>query len=591
MKDVLKTETPLDSALRRLLEWSLLAVVVISAASFIGWALGSTFITSLSPHYVPIAPSTAGCFFILSASFLGCVLHPGSPTARTLARLCASFVILICSIILIAFFQGIAFKAEYLGFYLPTILADFPVGHMSPITAVGFIAASGGVLCLIFSPEGKQYYKNAAAFLALALIAAAFIMILGYLYGTPFLYGGSIIPEAFPTAVAFAFLGLGLLTASGPHVLPVRVFSGPSVRNRLLRAFLPTIIAFILIYGWFYKTVLPLTRNPALLSVLITILSAAFMGILVSKMAHSIGAEIDLAHGERDRQAEALRESEEKFRGLTEQLIVGIAIIQDRVLKYVNPKFADMFGYSVAECLDNMPYQKVVFPDDCKIVTEHMRKDIAAENPSIVYEVRGVTKNGKIIDIEIYGAPILYNKKPAAVGTILDISPRKFMERELQSLSITDVLTGLYNRRGFIALSEQQFKQTERKKDGLTLIFADLDDLKQINDRFGHTAGDEALLEVAEVFQEVFRKMDIIGRVGGDEFAILAPETSPEYSDIINNRLQDQLDIHNARAGRNYAISISVGMAYCDPEKPRSLDELMSRADSLMYDKKKAKRL
>ena len=586
----MKIETPSDSVLRRLTQGSLLAVVVISAASFIGWASGSTFITGLSPHYVPIAPSTAGCFFILSASFLGCVLHPGSPSARTLARLCASFVILICSIILIAFFKGIAFKAEHLGFYLPTISADFPAGHMSPITATAFIAASWGVLCLIFSPKGGQCYKNAAAFLALALLATAFSMILGYLYGTPLLYGGSTIPVAFPTAVAFAFLGLGLLTASGPHVPPVRVFSGPSVRNRLLRAFLPPIIAFVLIYGWACKTGSLLTRNPALISLLITILSAVFMGTLISKMAHSIGAEIDLAHGERDKQTEALRESLEKFRGLAEQLIVGIAIIQEGVLKYVNPKFADMFGYTVAECLDNMPYQKVVFTDDQKIVTEHMQKGVTAESPSTIYEVRGVTKSGQIIDIEIYGAPILYNKKPAAVGTILDISPRKFMEKELKALSITDALTGLYNRRGFIALAEQQFKQTARKKDGLTLVFADLDDLKQINDRFGHTAGDKALVEVAEVFQEVFRKMDIIGRVGGDEFAILAPETSLEYSDTINNRLQDQLAIHNARAGRNYNISVSVGMVYCDPEKPCSLDELMSRADSLMYEQK-AKRL
>ncbi|HLA04608.1 MAG TPA: sensor domain-containing diguanylate cyclase [Syntrophales bacterium] len=587
----MKIETHLNSRLRRMTQWSLLIAVVISALSFIGWALGSTFITGLSPHYVPIAPSTALCFFILSASFLAYVLHPENPKRRTVAMLCASFAILICSIIMIAFFKGITIEAEHLGFYPTAAFTRFPVGHMSPITATNFIAASLGVLCLIFSPKGGQCYKNTAAFLALAAIATAFIVILGYLYGTPLLYGGNIRPVAFPTAAAFAFLGLGLLTASGPHVLPVRVFTGPSVRSCLLRAFLPTIIAFVLIYGWAYKTVLPTTSNPALISSLITILSAAFIGILISKMAQSIGAEIDLAHVERDKQAEALRESEENFRSLAEQSIAGIAIIQDKVLKYVNPKFADMFGYSVAECLDNMSSYKVLFPDDRKIVTEQMRKRMAGESPSTIYEVRGVTKNGKIIDIEIYGTPILYNKKPAAVGAILDISHRKFMERELKALSITDALTGLYNRRGFIALSEQQFKQTERKKDGLTLVFADLDHLKEINDSLGHTVGDEALVEVAEVFKEVFRKMDIIGRVGGDEFAILAPETSLEYSDIINNRLQDQLDIHNAREGRNYTISISVGMAYCDPEKPCSLDELMSRADSLMYGKKKAKHL
>src|SRR3989337_830869 len=193
MRDILKIETHLNSRLRRMTQWSLLIAVVISALSFIGWALGSTFITGLSPHYVPIAPSTALCFVILSASFLVYVLHPENPEARTVAMLCASFAMLICSIILIAFFKGITFEAEHLGFYPPATLTRLHIGHMTPITATGFIAASLGVLCLIFSPKGGQCYKNAVAFLALALIATALIMILGYLYGTPLLYGGNII--------------------------------------------------------------------------------------------------------------------------------------------------------------------------------------------------------------------------------------------------------------------------------------------------------------------------------------------------------------------------------------------------------------
>jgi diguanylate cyclase (GGDEF)-like protein/PAS domain S-box-containing protein len=171
-----------------------------------------------------------------------------------------------------------------------------------------------------------------------------------------------------------------------------------------------------------------------------------------------------------------------------------------------------------------------------------------------------------------------------------DITKQKEQEGLIRALSITDQLTGLYNRRGFMTLAEQQLRVAERTKKGLFLLYADLDGLKQINDKLGHKSGDEAIAETANVLQEVFRKMDIIARMGGDEFAVLAPEASLEYADMIKNRLQDQLDIHNSLAGRNYNISLSIGMLYHDPATSKSLDELTSRADSLMYEQKRRKK-
>ena len=159
----------------------------------------------------------------------------------------------------------------------------------------------------------------------------------------------------------------------------------------------------------------------------------------------------------------------------------------------------------------------------------------------------------------------------------------------IQTLAITDQLTGLYNRRGLLTLAEQQLKIAERTKESLLLLFADLDGLKEINDKLGHKAGDEAIVETANIFREVFRKMDIIARIGGDEFAVLATEASLEYADLIRKRLHDQLASHNARAGRVFNLSISVGMAYYDPENPCSLDQLITRADSLMYEQKTRK--
>ena len=171
------------------------------------------------------------------------------------------------------------------------------------------------------------------------------------------------------------------------------------------------------------------------------------------------------------------------------------------------------------------------------------------------------------------------------------INSQKRMEAEIISLSITDYLTGLYNRRGFMTLAEQQIKMVGRtdKKSLLLLLFADLDKMKSINDNLGHKKGDNALIEVASILKNVFRESDIIARIGGDEFAVLG--LVAEKSDIValESRLQEQIDLHNAYENRDYTISLSVGIACGDPENRYSIDDLMSRADQLMYEQKRRK--
>jgi two-component system, cell cycle response regulator len=170
------------------------------------------------------------------------------------------------------------------------------------------------------------------------------------------------------------------------------------------------------------------------------------------------------------------------------------------------------------------------------------------------------------------------------------INSNKRMAAEIIALSITDQLTGLYNRRGFMTLAEQQLKISERTKKGLLLLlFADLDKMKSINDNLGHGKGDNALIEVATILKEVFRESDIIARIGGDEFAVLGIAATKNDLETLENRLQHRIDIHNAIENRDYKISLSIGIAYSDPENRYSIDELMSRADTLMYEQKRSK--
>jgi diguanylate cyclase (GGDEF)-like protein len=162
----------------------------------------------------------------------------------------------------------------------------------------------------------------------------------------------------------------------------------------------------------------------------------------------------------------------------------------------------------------------------------------------------------------------------------------KKAEVKMQVLALNDMLTGLYNRRGFMTFANQLLKLSNRAQRGLILIYADLDNLKQINDDYGHEAGDGALISVADVLKKTFRDSDIIGRVGGDEFAVLAVEAKTESQNALRKRLKENLDSSQNITASRYKLTISLGIIYYEPEKPQPIEELLKRADILMYEEK-----
>jgi diguanylate cyclase (GGDEF)-like protein len=159
------------------------------------------------------------------------------------------------------------------------------------------------------------------------------------------------------------------------------------------------------------------------------------------------------------------------------------------------------------------------------------------------------------------------------------------IERELRSLALTDDLTGLYNRRGFLASATQQLKLARRNTRESLLFFCDLDNLKEINDSYGHEEGDLALVRAADALDQTFRDSDVLARLGGDEFAVLALEASSQYQEAILDRLEANLEESSASEPR-YRLSLSVGVGRFDPERPVSLRELLAQADQSMYEQK-----
>ena len=170
-----------------------------------------------------------------------------------------------------------------------------------------------------------------------------------------------------------------------------------------------------------------------------------------------------------------------------------------------------------------------------------------------------------------------------------DVNDLKDMEDKLRNLSLADELTGLYNRRGFFTMAEPLLKLTDRHMNPVFLLYADLDNLKEINDVLGHHEGDQAIMDTAHVLKETFRGSDIVARMGGDEFVVITMAGKKQDDDIIVARFREHVVAHNEKNGRPYKLSISVGMSCLDPENTRSIDELLKEAEKLMYEEKKLK--
>lgn len=409
---------------------------------------------------------------------------------------------------------------------------------------------------------------------------------------------------------------------------------------------------------------------------------------------------------ERKQAEKELRDSEERFRNLAENSIVGVNIIQDGTIKYVNKKFAEIFGYSVEECLNNMNYRQLVYPEDLDIVQNKIRRRITGEVNSVHYTFRGIKKRGDIVQVEIFGSSIQMNGKAAVVGTILDITerkqmeeklkesekrfrslfeeskdaivntdkkgnlllvnpagmalfgltnaelasinfqelyvdpemvrrfttairekghirdfgvqlrgkdekimdclmtvitkqsddsalmgyegiirdvtPYKKMEEELRRLATIDSLTGINNRRNFLDLAQKEISRSSRYDRPFSMVMLDIDYFKKVNDTYGHSVGDKVLIEFCAVCLKQLRKNDIMGRLGGEEFAIALVECDPEMAAIFAERIRQAVASHAVPIGSE-EIRFTVSLGVTSMRQGCDLDSILERADNALY--------
>ena len=282
------------------------------------------------------------------------------------------------------------------------------------------------------------------------------------------------------------------------------------------------------------------------------------------------------------RHLRTLRETDARYRQLLALSPEAVLVHANGKILFTNPAAAEMLGLASEEALVGRPIDDFAHEDTRAALAGQATDDAGGRAPRVRGRLR--TAGGGTLDVEIVSSPCVYHDQPAVVVLARDISAQLRYERDLHALALIDELTGLHNRRGFTLFAEQELARARRHGRVPVLVFADLDDLKAINDLHGHASGDAAIKLVASAFKSILREADIVARWSGDEFVALLSDGDQAAARQIDARLASAIASH-AQPDLPYTVSATVGTSTLDPML--ALREALERADAELYSRKK----
>lgn len=306
---------------------------------------------------------------------------------------------------------------------------------------------------------------------------------------------------------------------------------------------------------------------------------------------HLVVNIIDITDRIRDQQEmlklhSTIEESELLFKTLTESALAGIFLYRETFL-YANDAFAKMTGYALGE-LKNMTPMDLVAPQEQAFIQERVAARLKGElQDQIVYQdLKMVTRAGESRWFYIAISTVKFRGEWTGLGTAIDMTERKMMEKKLEYVAQTDALTGLYNRLRFDDIIQREITFGKRQDIPLSIIYMDIDFFKKINDKYGHDIGDMILKEIAFIIRDVLRVSDYPFRWGGEEFIILCPSTTLNEIKVLAERLRERIAENNFSIQKKVTVSIGLTQ-YQDGE---SVDEMIKRADKALYQAKECGR-
>jgi diguanylate cyclase (GGDEF)-like protein/PAS domain S-box-containing protein len=281
---------------------------------------------------------------------------------------------------------------------------------------------------------------------------------------------------------------------------------------------------------------------------------------------------------ERDRTEKRLRHSEARYRALVGNLAYGICRcnIKGKFLD-VNPALTTMLGYASREELLAVNLAADILGDPSR--RAQLLGQFAEQQDADPLETEWKRKGGATLKVRLSGREVKNQGETESYEIIVEnVTQQRKLEDHLRQQAAKDALTGLANYRHLVETVDSEIKRSERTARGFALLFLDLDGLKQINDRFGHLVGSQALCRLADVLCICSRKVDTAARFGGDEFALVLPETGRMPANLVAQRICGSL----ASDGREPKLSVSIGVAMY-PDDGANVDSLLGAADAALY--------
>ncbi|MDX1593638.1 MAG: diguanylate cyclase [Gammaproteobacteria bacterium] len=286
--------------------------------------------------------------------------------------------------------------------------------------------------------------------------------------------------------------------------------------------------------------------------------------------------ELEEARAALRARTEELEESETRFRQLAEAAFEAILVCEGTVILDCNDAAAELYGYPKERLVGNSILQ-LVEPASVEVMDRQL-----ASARSEPFEAHHLRRDGTVVPVELRIREIHYRGADALVLAVRDITEHKEMEARLRHLASTDPLTGIANRRYFMERGRAEQARALRYDQPLSVMMLDVDHFKRINDTHGHDVGDQALKALTAECGHALRASDLLGRLGGEEFALLLPSTSREGGAILAERIRGRIEaMRIPLPSGELAFTVSIGICTLDGDE--SFDALLNRADKALY--------
>ncbi len=562
-----------------------LVVIIAAVGVLAGWYFDIAFLKTLVPDFPTMKPNSAVAFALAGAGLL-CAERSDRGRFAVYASVIFGFgVALIGLLTLGQYVSGLSVRADSLLMPASSISGGDDISGRIPLhAAFNFIGLGISIVFL----SGNRLQRRLSEMLCVLVSLSSFFAMLGYIYQAEHMSGVTRYNSMAVHGIALFFVcSFGLLAANKSSKLLV-LLTSDSLGGTAARTLVPPVILIPTVIQWLQN----IGQESGLfgpgfgtaLSIMVSVVLMLTIVLSASFAMQKVDQRRKLVEGE-------LIEKEGQYRELFDYS-QGMICIHDLrgMLLTVNPATLRSLGYEREE---------IVGFNLAQFLPAEQRSGIGAFLREI--ESAGLS-NGLLPLMSKSGAQVVWRyhsilvsnlgKEPYVIGHAQDVTELIEAQKQLKNLSLTDDLTGLYNRRGFLAMAEQQIKLERHEKTarGLTLMFADMDGLKKINDVHGHAAGSDAIIALAGIINSALRSADLVARWGGDEFVIMTIGSQDEDADVMSDRIARRIVEYNAVSGKPYDLACSIGIAPIPLDGTRPLESVIAEADKAMYTEKQRRK-